>query len=226
LRAAGFCLGTNGAVGHSTPEQLLKDALAAHRRGSIGDAKRLYASVLSIDPANAAAYGNLAIIAAQQGDFGAAERLFRQEINLKPDYPTGYNNLGSVLQQQGRPADAIVAHRQAIKLNPNYAEAHNNLGNILHIVGRVEEAIDPKIRDEIFEDAATLGGMGFSAHFGQRDGGWFPVTQFRGRFFAVRAGIFESFRHRYAGGGSSFGFPRARQAPGITAYPEWHHLPA
>jgi transposase len=84
----------------------------------------------------------------------------------------------------------------------------------------------PKIRDEIFEDAATLGGMGFSAHFGQRDGGWFPVTQFRGRFFAVRAGIFESFRHRYAGGGSSFGFPRARQAPGITTALEWHPLPA
>ena len=84
----------------------------------------------------------------------------------------------------------------------------------------------PKIRDEIFEDAATLGGMGFSAHFGQRDGGWFPVTQFRGRFFAVRAGIFESFRHRYAGGGSSFGFPRARQAPGITTALEWHLLPA
>jgi protein O-GlcNAc transferase len=142
LRVAGFfCLGTNGTVGHSTPEQLLKDALAAHRRGSIGDAKRLYASVLSIDPTNAAAHGNLAIIAAQQGDFGAAERLFRQEIKLRPDYPTGYNNLGSVLQQQGRPADAIVAHRQAIKLNPNYAEAYLALGNALRQQGNLEEAM-------------------------------------------------------------------------------------
>jgi len=67
---------------------------------------------------------------------------------------------------------------------------------------------DPKIRDEILEDAVALGGMGFSAHFGQRDGGWFPVNRLGGRFFAVRAGIFESFRHRYAGGGSSVGFPR------------------
>jgi hypothetical protein len=53
----------------------------------------------------------------------------------------------------------------------------------------VNTSFNPKIRDEIFEDAATLGGMGFSAHFGQRDGGWFPVTQFRGRFFAVRLRI-------------------------------------
>src|SRR5260221_5827413 len=96
----GFPMRTNNAVGHSTPEQLLEDALAAQRRGSIGDAKRLYASVLSIDPANAAAYGNLAIIAAQQGDFAGAEGLFRQGIKLRPNDPAGYNNLGSVLQQQ------------------------------------------------------------------------------------------------------------------------------
>ena len=66
-----FRLRTNDAVGHSTPEQLLENALAAHRRGTIADAKRLYASVLRIDPTNAAAFGNLAIIAAQQGDLAA-----------------------------------------------------------------------------------------------------------------------------------------------------------
>src|SRR5260370_3739917 len=86
----GFRLRTNEAVGHSTPEQLLEDALAAHRRGSIADAKRIYASVLSIDPANAAAHGNLAIIAAQQGDLAASDRLLRQGIMLRPHDPTVY----------------------------------------------------------------------------------------------------------------------------------------
>ena len=69
-------------VRQSTAEQLLRDAVAAQRRGSSEDAKRLYASVLRIDPANAAAYGNLAIIAAQQGDFAGAERLIRREVEL------------------------------------------------------------------------------------------------------------------------------------------------
>ena len=45
----------------------MDDALAAQRRGAIADAKRLYASVLRIDPTNAAAHGNLAIIAAEWG---------------------------------------------------------------------------------------------------------------------------------------------------------------
>jgi predicted O-linked N-acetylglucosamine transferase (SPINDLY family) len=128
-------------VGHPTPEQLLKNALAAQRRGATEDAKRLYVSVLSIDPTNAAAHGNLAIIAAQQGDLASAERLFRQEIRLRPNYPTGYNNLGLVLQQQARFADAIVAHQQAIKLNPNYAEAHLALGNALKQQANFEQAM-------------------------------------------------------------------------------------
>jgi protein O-GlcNAc transferase len=120
----------------------LKNAVAAQRRGALGDAKQLYAAVLRIDPVNAAAFGNLAIIAAQQGDLVTAERLMRREIELRPDYPASYNNLGSVLQQQARPADAIVAHRQAIKLNPNYAEAHFALGNALGQLGRPEEAME------------------------------------------------------------------------------------
>src|SRR5260370_42461935 len=107
----------NDAVGRATAERLLENALAAQRRGSIIDAKRLYAAVLNIDPANAAAYGNLAIIAAHQGDLAEAERLVRREIGLRPDYPVSYNNLGSVFEQQGRPAETMVAHRHAIKLN-------------------------------------------------------------------------------------------------------------
>ena len=128
-------------MGHATPEQLLKDALAAQRKGSLVDAKRLYASVLKSDPTNADAFGNLAIIAAQQGDLAGAERMIRREIELRPNYPASYNNLGSVLQQQGRLADAIAAHRRATELNPNYAQAHLALGNALRQQGHPEQAM-------------------------------------------------------------------------------------
>jgi protein O-GlcNAc transferase len=140
VNTAVFGLRTNDAVG-PTSQQLLAEALAAQRRGAIGDAKRLYASVLRIDPTNAAAFGNLGIIAAQQGDLGGAERLFRHEIKLRPDDPAGYNNLGSVLQQQARLADAIAAHRKAIELNPNYAQAYFALGNAMRQQGNFEEAM-------------------------------------------------------------------------------------
>jgi protein O-GlcNAc transferase len=141
LNAAGFDLRTKDAVGHPTPHQLLEDALAAHRRGSIGDAKRLYSSVLRIDPTNAVAFGNLAIIAAQQGDLAGAERLIRREIELRPNYAASHNNLGSVLQQQARLTEATASHRQAIKLNPNYAEAWLALGNAFRQQGNFDEAL-------------------------------------------------------------------------------------
>ena len=120
----------------------MDDALAAQRRGAIADARRLYASVLRIDPTNAAAHGNLAVIAAQQGDLIAAERLMRREIELRPDYPASHNNLGSLLQQQGRLVEAIAAHRQAIKFNPNYAEAYLALGNALKRQGSLDQAME------------------------------------------------------------------------------------
>ena len=141
MNAAAWRLRTNGTVGHSTPQQLLQDALSAQRRGQIADAKRLYASVLRVDPTNAAAFGNLAIIAVQQGDLAGAERMLRHEIKLRPDYPVGHNNLGLVLQQQTRFLDAIAAHRQAVKLNPNYAEAYLALGNAQRQQGDFEGAM-------------------------------------------------------------------------------------
>ena len=132
----------------ASAETILRQAIEAHRRGAIEDAKRLYRQVLSLDPRSDAACGNLAIIAAQQGDLAGAERLFRQALDLRPDDPQGFNNLGSVLQQQGRPAEAVAAHRRAISLKPDYAEAHLALGNALMQQGAPEAAL-AALRDAI-----------------------------------------------------------------------------
>jgi protein O-GlcNAc transferase len=128
-------------VAHPTPEQLLENALVAQRRGSIGDAKRLYASLLHVDPTNAAAHGNLAIIAAQEGDLAGAERLLRRAIAVRPDDALSFNNLGLMLSQQGKQTEAISAHRRAVELKPGYAEAHFALGNALKQQGHEEQAL-------------------------------------------------------------------------------------
>jgi predicted O-linked N-acetylglucosamine transferase (SPINDLY family) len=141
LNAASLRRRTNDAVGHPTPDQLLEDALAAQRKGSIADARRLYASVLRIDPTNAAAFGNLAIIAAQQGDFEGAERLLRRGIALHPKDALSFNNLGLVLSQRGRLTEAIDAHRRAVELRPAYAEAYFALGNAFKQQGALSDAI-------------------------------------------------------------------------------------
>src|SRR5262249_36064743 len=56
--------------------RILEQAIAAHARGGVEDAKRLYRQVLKTDPGSAVACGNLAIIAAQEGKLAEAEQLF------------------------------------------------------------------------------------------------------------------------------------------------------
>jgi predicted O-linked N-acetylglucosamine transferase (SPINDLY family) len=122
-------------------ESILRQAIAAHQRGAIDEAKRLYADVLGLDPRSDAARGNLAIIAAQQGDLRGAEALLRQALELRPNDPVAWNNLGSLLQQQGRSAEAGAAHGRAIALEPDYAEAYLALGTALMRQERSEEAL-------------------------------------------------------------------------------------
>ena len=125
----------------ATSEQILQQAIAAHRNGAIDEARRLYERVLGLDPRNEAACANLAIIAAQRGDLAGAERLFRHAVALRPTSAEGFNNLGSVLLQQGKAADAVAAHRRAIALRPDYPEAHLALGNALQQQGDLDAAL-------------------------------------------------------------------------------------
>ena len=124
----------------ASTDALFREAVDAHRRGDTAQAARLYRQVLSLDPRDEAACGNLAIISAQQGDLAGAERLFRQALDRRPN-PEGFNNLGTVLLQQGRAADAIAAHRRAIALHPDYPAAHLALGNALKQHGELDAAL-------------------------------------------------------------------------------------
>jgi protein O-GlcNAc transferase len=122
-------------------DDILRQAVDAHGRGAIDDAKQLYRRALELDGRSVTACSNLAIIAVQDGDLAQAETLFRRAVEQRPNYPEGFNNLGSLLQQQGRLDEAIAAHRRAIALRPDYAAAHCNLGNALKRQGKLDDAL-------------------------------------------------------------------------------------
>jgi predicted O-linked N-acetylglucosamine transferase (SPINDLY family) len=128
-------------VSAAAVDEILRQAEDAHRRGALGEAKRLYREALDRDGGNVAACGNLAIIAAQEGDLAQAESLFRRMVAARPNYPEGHNNLGALLQQQGRLDEAIAAHRRAIALRPDYAAAHLHLGNAFKRQAKLAEAL-------------------------------------------------------------------------------------
>ena len=122
-------------------DQLLQQALAAHRRGAVAEAAPLYRRVLEIAPTNNVACTNLAAIATQAGDFDEAEAMFRRAVELKPDAAEAYYNLGFILQEQGKLDAAIEVYRRALSLRPNMPQAYTNLGVALQHQGKLDDAI-------------------------------------------------------------------------------------
>src|SRR5215475_11396163 len=62
-------------------DRLLEKATAAHRKGAIEAAASLYREVLTLDPRNDVACGNLAVIAATRGDLAWLKNYFAKRRN-------------------------------------------------------------------------------------------------------------------------------------------------
>src|SRR5580704_4449391 len=146
-------------------DQLLQQALAAHRRGAIAEAAPLYRRVLEIAPTNNVACTNLAAIATQAGDFDEAETMFRRAVELKPDAAEAHYNLGFILQEQGKLDAAIEVYRRALALRPDMPQAHTNIGVALQHQGKLDDAVaafrqavadNPRYVDAYFNLGAVL----------------------------------------------------------------------
>jgi predicted O-linked N-acetylglucosamine transferase (SPINDLY family) len=146
-------------------DQLLQQAIAAHRRGAAVEAASLYRRVLEIAPANNVACTNLAAIATAAGDFNEAEAMFRRAVELKPDAAEAHYNLGFILQEQGKLDAAIEVYRRALALRPDMPQAHTNLGVALQHQGKLDDAVaafrqavagNPKYVDAYFNLGAVL----------------------------------------------------------------------
>jgi len=122
-------------------DQLLQQALAAHRRGAIAEAAPLYRRVLEIAPTNNVACTNLAAIATQAGDFDEAEAMFRRAVELKPDAAEAHYNLGFILQERGKLDAAIEVYRRALALRPDMPQAYTNIGVALQHQGKLDDAV-------------------------------------------------------------------------------------
>jgi tetratricopeptide (TPR) repeat protein len=125
----------------SVPRQdLLQNAVKAHRKGDISTAERLYSKLLREAPGDFNALHLLGVIRAQQRKFSEADRLIAKalETNVSAE---ALNNHGSVLIELGRYAEAITRLNRVLSMKPDYADAHFNLGNALRKSGQLAEAV-------------------------------------------------------------------------------------
>ena len=152
------CCGSFSAAPAPAPDALLKQAMADHQAGRLGEARVGYEAVLAVTAAPFAEH-YLGVLDMQEGQPEQGEARIRAALAVRDDLPDFYNNLGLCLRAQGRLEDAIAAYRQALALNPSYAPAWNNIGLDLHKLGALDDAVDA------FNRALALDSNLAQAHF-------------------------------------------------------------
>lgn len=120
--------------------QTLAQGQDAQRAGDLGQAVRLYKTVLAQDPANAQALCLMASVAQHAGDAATARHLAEQACQIRPDWFLPWIGLGQALQSLGRQDQAVLALRRAVGLNPKSTQAWINLSSVLNDLNQTQDA--------------------------------------------------------------------------------------
>jgi protein O-GlcNAc transferase len=126
----------------SSTIDLLREALALHRRGIVSEAAARYAEVLRADPGNADAHYYLGMMACQNGRFAEGAELARQALAHNPQHAQAHILLGRALSALGQHDEALASFDRAIVLSPGLAQAYSHRADVLGDLGRNAEALD------------------------------------------------------------------------------------
>ena len=110
------------------PETLNALGIAYSDSGQPGQAARLFARTLELDPGNVEAYENLGIVHLRGDDPAEAKESFRRALAIDDRLPRAWNGLGVALARLGNEREAIGSWSKAVALDPKLYDALFNLG--------------------------------------------------------------------------------------------------
>jgi tetratricopeptide (TPR) repeat protein len=118
--------------------ETLRHAADLHRRGDLGNARRLYGEVLAREPNNTEALHLAGAAAAHHGSPTEAVELLMRAARLDPRHPIIQLNLASTLAALGRVDAALAAIDAAAAAGPTLPLVHRLRGDLLKSVGRLD----------------------------------------------------------------------------------------
>jgi predicted TPR repeat methyltransferase len=145
----------------STPasiDEVLRQAMIAHRAGDLAVAESGYRDVLSQRPTDTRALHFLGLLYFHQGDRERGIDHLVRSLEHEPTNARVWNALGGMLIAMGRRADAKAAYTQSIKVAPDVAEGWYNLAICLRDDGEFDASI------EAFREALVRQADYFRAH--------------------------------------------------------------
>src|SRR5215469_17291458 len=125
----------------SSPEEILREAVAAHLAGHLTVAEVGYSKVLRKRPTDHQALYGLGVIHYDQGARDSGIQYLLRSLQVSPDNATTWNTLGSMLVETGKLVEGKVAYQRALELSPELSEGWYNLAVCSKREGDPEEAI-------------------------------------------------------------------------------------
>jgi Flp pilus assembly protein TadD len=118
------------------------EAFAYANAGAFDKAESLYKTSFAIDPTDAFAHADLAVLLSQKGDLRRAQGEMTKAVQLSPDTAALHVDLGWMAQSHGDLSTARQEFSKAIELSPNHAALWAHLGDLLQAQGQKQQAID------------------------------------------------------------------------------------
>lgn len=122
-------------------DDLLHDAMAAHRAGDLAAAEQGYRDLLAVAPGQFLALRLLGVLCGQAGRLEEATALLRRAVALQPRDAEARRNLAVACERAGNLAEAAAQYARAADLDPADAAAPFGLGCCHEGAGRQAEAI-------------------------------------------------------------------------------------
>jgi len=111
-----------------------------HEAGRLGEAERLYLSMLGDRPDDFDALLQLSALRLQQGRAEQSFTLANRAATLAPQSAEARSNRATALHAMKRHEEAVASYEDALTLDPEFVEAHYGLGTALMATGHHDEA--------------------------------------------------------------------------------------
>jgi predicted TPR repeat methyltransferase len=125
----------------SSPEEVLRNAMAAHNDGRLTEAEVGYSRVLRKHPAEYRALYGLGLLSYHSGAREKGIQYVQRSLESAPGNGRGWITLGSMYTETGRPAEGKGAYEHATRVSPELSDGWYNVGICLKREGDFDEAI-------------------------------------------------------------------------------------
>lgn len=121
-------------------EGLFHKGLAFHRAGNLQQASECYSELLILQPENAMAINNMALIARDLGRSDIALSMLKEALSHASDDISILKNIAAMQLQAGDPNSAETHLRKALAISPHMPDLRLSLGHVLYARKQFSEA--------------------------------------------------------------------------------------